>query len=52
MTQIIRVKVSFRLLLQQRDLLLEELRALAPDLVAELKLTLEELQRHERGNDN
>jgi len=44
-----RAKVSFRLLTRQRDRLLEELRALAPDLVAELELTLEELKRHEHN---
>jgi hypothetical protein len=42
-----RARVSFRLLTRQRDRLLEELRVLAPDLVAELVLTLEELKRHE-----
>jgi hypothetical protein len=44
-----RAKVSFRLLTWRRDQLLEELRVLAPDLVAELELTLEELKRHEHN---
>jgi hypothetical protein len=40
-------KFSFRLLTRRRDQLLEELRALAPDLVEKLELTLEELSRRE-----
>jgi hypothetical protein len=44
-----RANVSFRLLIRRRDRLLEELRLLAPDLVAELELTLEELKRHEHN---
>ncbi len=41
---------SFSLLLtEQRDLLLEELRVLAPDLVEKLELTLEELRHHEHN---
>jgi hypothetical protein len=36
---------AVRLLKQQRDKLLEELRALAPDVVAELELTMEALER-------
>ncbi len=44
-----RARVSFRLLTRRRDRLLEELRILAPDLVAELELTLEELKRHEHN---
>jgi hypothetical protein len=38
---------AFRLLTRRRDLLLEELRVLAPDLVEKLELTLEELNRCE-----
>jgi hypothetical protein len=41
-------KFSFRLLTRRRDQLLEELRALAPDLVEKLELTLEELSRREQ----
>jgi hypothetical protein len=40
-------RFSFRLLTRRRDQLLEELRALAPDLVEKLELTLEELNRRE-----
>jgi hypothetical protein len=41
---------SFSLLLtEQRDLLLEELRVLAPELVEKLELTLEELRHHEHN---
>jgi hypothetical protein len=42
-------RVSFGLLAQRRDRLLEELRALAPDLVEKLELTLEELKQHEHN---
>jgi hypothetical protein len=41
-------KISLGLLTRRRDRLLEELRALAPDLVEKLELTLEELKRQER----
>jgi hypothetical protein len=44
-----RTSVSFRLLIRRRDLLLEELRIVAPDLVAELEFTLDELERHEHN---
>jgi len=40
---------SIRLLMQRRDQLLEELRALAPEVVEKLELTLEALRRRERG---
>jgi hypothetical protein len=40
-------KFSFRLLTRRRDQLLEQLRAVAPDLVEKLELTLEELSRRE-----
>ncbi len=44
-----RANVSFRLLTWRRNQLLEQLRVLAPDLVTELELTLEELKRHEHN---
>jgi hypothetical protein len=43
-----RAKVSLGLLTRRRDRLLEELRALAPDLVEKLELILKELSRRER----
>jgi hypothetical protein len=44
-----RAKVWYRLLTWRREQLLEELRVLAPDLVAELELTLKELKRHDHN---
>jgi hypothetical protein len=43
-----RANVSLGLLTRRRDRLLEELRALAPDLVEKLELILKELSRRER----
>jgi hypothetical protein len=42
-----RAKVSLGLLTRRRDRLLEELRALAPDLVEKLELILKELSRRD-----